>query len=58
MLEHPIRVALAKPTAAAVFLMVNGLILLGAERLRRRAEVRGAGARATGARPDAGGHRR
>ena len=35
-LEHPVRVALAKPTAAAVFLMINGLILLGAERLRRR----------------------
>jgi undecaprenyl-diphosphatase len=39
-LEHPIRVALAKPEFAAVFLIVNGLILLGAERYRRRAEVR------------------
>ena len=39
-LEHPLRVALAKPEAAAVFLMVNGLILLGAERLRQRSEVR------------------
>jgi undecaprenyl-diphosphatase len=39
-LEHPVRVALAKPEAAAIFLMVNGLILIGAERLRRRAEVR------------------
>jgi undecaprenyl-diphosphatase len=39
-LEHPVRVALAKPTAAAIFLMVNGVILLGAERLRRNAEVR------------------
>ncbi len=38
--EHPIRVALAKPITAAIFLIVNGLILIGAERLRRRAEVR------------------
>ena len=39
-LEHPVRVALAKPETAAIFLMVNGVILLSAERLRRRAEVR------------------
>jgi len=39
-LERPIRVALSKPTVAAVFLMVNGLMLIGAERLRKRAEVR------------------
>jgi undecaprenyl-diphosphatase len=39
-LEHPLRVALAKPTAAASFLIVNGIILLSAERLRKRAEVR------------------
>ncbi|HWF36637.1 MAG TPA: undecaprenyl-diphosphate phosphatase [Solirubrobacteraceae bacterium] len=39
-LEHPVRVALAKPATAAVFLMVNGVILIGAEQLRRRAEVR------------------
>jgi undecaprenyl-diphosphatase len=39
-LEHPLRVLFAKPTAAAIFLMVNGLILLGAERLRRRAPAR------------------
>ncbi len=39
-LEHELRVALAKPAAAAYFLMVNGLIMLGAERLRRRSEVR------------------
>jgi undecaprenyl-diphosphatase len=39
-LEHPLRVALAKPQAAAFFLMVNGGILLAAERLRRRSEVR------------------
>ena len=35
-LEHELRVALAKPAAAAYFLMVNGVILLSAERLRRR----------------------
>jgi undecaprenyl-diphosphatase len=39
-LEHPLRVLFAKPTSAAIFLMVNGLILLGAERLRRRAPAR------------------
>jgi undecaprenyl-diphosphatase len=40
LLEHPVRVALAKPLAASIFLIVNGCILLGAERYRRRAEVR------------------
>ena len=40
LLEHPVRVALAKPMAAAIFLVVNGAILLAAERLRRRAQVR------------------
>jgi undecaprenyl-diphosphatase len=39
-LEHTVRVALAKPLAAAIFLMVNGCILLGAEHYRKRAEVR------------------
>jgi undecaprenyl-diphosphatase len=39
-LEHTIRVALAKPLAAAFFLILNGFILLGAEQYRRRAEVR------------------
>jgi undecaprenyl-diphosphatase len=38
--EAPLRLALAKPTAAAFFLMLNGFILLSAERLRRRADVR------------------
>jgi undecaprenyl-diphosphatase len=50
-LEHPIRVALAKPAAAAIFLIVNGAILLGAERLRRRGEVRSLAVRA-GAKDD------
>jgi undecaprenyl-diphosphatase len=40
LLEHTLRVALAKPTIAACFLMVNGLILISAERLRRRAKSR------------------
>jgi len=39
-LEHQLRTLTAKPEVAAVFLMVNGLLLGGAERFRRRAEVR------------------
>ena len=39
-LEHTIRVALAKPLTAAIFLMVNGCVLLAGERFRRRSEVR------------------
>jgi undecaprenyl-diphosphatase len=39
-LEQPVRVALAKPLAAAIFLIVNGCMLIFAERYRRRAEVR------------------
>jgi undecaprenyl-diphosphatase len=35
-LEHPFRVLFAKPLAAAIFLMINGGILLGGELLRRR----------------------
>lgn len=47
----------ARPQAAALFLVVNGLILLGAESMRRRARARrrqrerAAGGRAAGARP-------
>ncbi len=40
LLEHTIRVALAKPLAAAIFLMINGCILIWAERFRKRAQVR------------------
>ncbi len=36
LLEHLFRVAFSKPIPTAVFLFVNGLILLGGERLRRR----------------------
>ena len=39
-LEHSFRTLFAKPAAAAVFLFVNGLILLGAEMLRRSAVLR------------------
>ena len=39
-LEHTLRTSFAKPEAAAVFLTVNGLILLLGERFRRRAAVR------------------
>jgi undecaprenyl-diphosphatase len=38
--EHIFRVTFAKPLWAAVFLMVNGVILLVGERLRRRADVK------------------
>jgi undecaprenyl-diphosphatase len=37
-LEHVFRTVFAKPGAAAILLFVNGLILLGAEALRRSAE--------------------
>jgi undecaprenyl-diphosphatase len=36
-LEHALRKLFASPTSAAIFLTVNGLLLFGAERLRRRA---------------------
>jgi undecaprenyl-diphosphatase len=36
-LEHTFRTLFAKPLAAAIFLTINGLILLGGEVLRRRA---------------------
>jgi undecaprenyl-diphosphatase len=38
--EHKLRTVFAKPLAAAVFLTINGLILLAGERVRRRSEVR------------------
>jgi undecaprenyl-diphosphatase len=39
-LEHSFRTLLAKPVAAAVFLFINGLVLLLGERLSRRARAR------------------
>jgi undecaprenyl-diphosphatase len=50
-LEHPLRTLTAKPEVAAVFLVVNGLLLFAAERFRRRAEVRELALR-EGAKPD------
>ncbi len=38
--EHTLRVATARPEIAAIFLTLNGVMLLGAERLRRRSAVR------------------
>lgn len=52
-LEHTARTATAKPLIASIFLVVNGFVLLGAERLRRRAEVREL-ARRQGAKDDGG----
>jgi undecaprenyl-diphosphatase len=39
-LEHALRSVFASPAAAATFLFCNGLMLFGAERLRRHAPVR------------------
>jgi undecaprenyl-diphosphatase len=39
-LEHTLRTVFAKPLAAAIFLTLNGFILLVGERVRRRAAVR------------------
>jgi undecaprenyl-diphosphatase len=52
-LEHQLRTLTAKPEVAAIFLIVNGGILFGAERFRRRAEVRELALR-EGAKPDGG----
>src|SRR5258706_2828847 len=40
LLEHTFRTVLGKPVPAAIFLTVNGLLLYGAERLRRTALAR------------------
>ncbi|NGX07879.1 undecaprenyl-diphosphate phosphatase [Mycobacteroides franklinii] len=44
LLEHSLRTLFAKPGAAAVFLFVNGLLLAGAEVLRRRQVAQAANA--------------
>ena len=49
--EHQLRTLTAKPEIAAIFLTVNGVILIAAERFRRRAEVRELALR-EGAKPD------
>ena len=53
LLEHTLRTVFAKPLAAAVFLMVNGVILGLGERVRKRAEVRALAIR-EGVEPDGG----
>jgi undecaprenyl-diphosphatase len=50
-LEHQLRTLTAKPEIAAIFLTINGCLLLAAERYRRRAEVRELAIR-EGAKPD------
>jgi undecaprenyl-diphosphatase len=40
LLEHSLRTLFAKPLSAAIFLTINGLVLLAGERARRRASVR------------------
>jgi undecaprenyl-diphosphatase len=50
-LEHTFRVVFAKPEAAAILLFVNGLILLGAEAMRRSAVRRKRAGAAAGRRP-------
>ena len=42
LLEHSLRVVFAKPLAASVFLVVNAVILLGGEWVRRRSQGAGA----------------
>ncbi|MGH9060291.1 MAG: undecaprenyl-diphosphate phosphatase, partial [Acidimicrobiales bacterium] len=54
-LEHKLRTLLAKPLAAAIFLVVNGLILLGGERVRRQSARRERVAEGPGS-GAAGGH--
>jgi undecaprenyl-diphosphatase len=51
--EKQLRELTAKPEVAAIFLMVNGVVLLAAERFRRRAEVRELAVK-EGAKPDGG----
>ncbi|WP_432994731.1 undecaprenyl-diphosphate phosphatase [Dactylosporangium sp. CA-233914] len=43
LLEHTFRTVLGRPAPAAAFLVLNGVILFGAERLRRRAVATDAG---------------
>jgi undecaprenyl-diphosphatase len=50
--EHSLRTLFAKPLAAAIFLTINGVILLAGERLRRRPVTTVAGRVATDARTD------
>jgi len=47
--EHALRTIFAKPTAAAVFLFINGLVLLSGEWIRRSRQVRALAATPAGA---------
>ena len=66
LLEHPLRTLFASAASAAFFLMLNGVMLYGAERLRRRAPAptrtatatSGSPRRRAGARPSASAPRR
>jgi undecaprenyl-diphosphatase len=49
--EHQLRTLTAKPEIAAIFLTLNGVLLLASERFRKRAEVRELALR-EGAKPD------
>lgn len=44
--EHSLRTLFAKPTAAAIFLMINGAILLGGEQVRKRSDAHAKAGRA------------
>jgi len=50
-LEHAFRVFFSKPVPTALFLALNGLILLGGERVRRRARPAAAAAQTLAAQP-------
>lgn len=56
--EHQFRVLFAKPLAAAIFLMVNGLILASGELYRRRHQHDDVPAAPTATAPTVPGHRR
>jgi undecaprenyl-diphosphatase len=53
-LEHTFRTIFAKPAAASIFLIINGLILLAGDRARRRAEAVAAGVESRARMPIAG----
>lgn len=44
--EHNLRTIFAKPVAAAIFLMINGVVLLGGEQVRQRADAHARAGRA------------
>lgn len=44
--EHNLRTIFAKPVAAAIFLMINGVVLLGGEQVRKRADAHARAGRA------------